>query len=438
MSIVTRAWILLLALRAWGQAGGAPDPASGLSSGLSSEDLVLRALPRNGDLLAAREQVRAAHGGLTQAGLRANPSLDVSGMQQVAGSDNNFMVGASLPLELFGRRERRVEVARGDVRMAELEAAQTERQLRTDIEMKVGDVLAARRNLQFTEELAAINQQAVDLLRARVEKGSAAPLELNLLRVELSRIQASRADLEGKLGVTLLELKSLAGMKPDEELRLKGTLEPPPLPLTLEAATARALSQRPDLLVLRASEIVASAKVKQARVEARPDASVNANYQRMDFGFGVNGILPGGGLHRVQGIFHDVTAGVTVSLPVRNRNQGAIESAAALETAARRRREYAELIVSREVAAAFLSYRKAREGLDIYREGVRQQARQNLDVVRKVYELGRTPYTDVIAEQRRYVDVESGYTEALSRYYQASVRLCAAVAAGGRSPCREQ
>ena len=418
---------------AWGQSAGVLDPVHGLSA----EDLVARALPRNGDLLAARQQVAAARGGLTQAGLRANPSLELSGMQEVAGSDNNVMLGGSLPLELFGRRDRRVEVARGDLRVSEFEAAQHERQLRLDIELKMGEVLAALRNLQFTEELAALNQQAVDLMRARVEKGSAAPLDLNMLRVELSRIEAARADLEGKLGVNLLELKSLAAMKPDEELHVKGTLEPAPFPLTLEAATARALSKRPDLLAVRASETVTAAKLKQARVEGRPDASLNANYQRMDFGFGLNGILPGGGLRRVQGIFNDVTVGVSLSLPVRNRNQGAIESAVALEEAAHRRREYAELIVGREVAAAFLSYRKAREGLDIYREGVRGQARQNLDVVRKVYELGRTPYTEVIAEQRRYVDVETGYTEALSRYYQASMRLCSAVAADGRDTCRE-
>ncbi len=430
---MSAAVLLAVLPTAWGQSAGVLDPVHGLSA----EDLVARALPRNGDLLAARQQVAAARGSLTQAGLRANPSLELSGMQEVAGSDNNFMLGGSLPLELFGRRDRRVEVARGDLRVSEFEAAQHERQLRLDIELKMGEVLAALRNLQFTEELAALNQQAVDLMRARVEKGSAAPLDLNMLRVELSRIEAARADLEGKLGVNLLELKSLAAMKPDEELHVKGTLEPSPFPLTLEAATARALSKRPDLLAVRASETVTAAKLKQARVEGRPDASVNANYQRMDFGFGVNGTLPGGGLRRVQGMFNDVTLGVSLSLPVRNRNQGAIESAVALEEAAHRRREYAELIVGREVAAAFLSYRKAREGLDIYREGVRGQARQNLDVVRKVYELGRTPYTEVIAEQRRYVDVETGYTEALSRYYQASVRLCSAVAADGRDTCRE-
>ena len=105
------------------------------------------------------------------------------------------------------------------------------------------------------------------------------------------------------------------------------------------------------------------------------------------------------------------------------RNQGNIETAVAQMEEARQRREYAELIVRREVSAAYLAYAKTKESLDIYSRGVRGQASENLDVIRKTYELGRTQLLDVIAEQRRFTDIETGYTETLNRYYQASVRL---------------
>jgi cobalt-zinc-cadmium efflux system outer membrane protein len=51
-------------------------------------------------------------------------------------------------------------------------------------------------------------------------------------------------------------------------------------------------------------------------------------------------------------------------------------------------------------------------------------------VIRKTYELGRTQLLDVIAEQRRFIDVETGYTEVLNRSYQASVRVRTAAALG--------
>ena len=139
-----------------------------------------------------------------------------------------------------------------------------------------------------------------------------------------------------------------------------------------------------------------------------------------------------GQLRPVQGTFHFLTVGVTISLPVRNRNEGAIEAAVAQVEEARRRREYAELIATREVSAAFLAQEKATQSLGIYRDGVRGQAGQNLEVIRRTYELGRTQLLDVIAEQRRFIEIETGYTEALSRHYQTSVRLRTAAGLGTR------
>ena len=66
---------------------------------------------------------------------------------------------------------------------------------------------------------------------------------------------------------------------------------------------------------------------------------------------------------------------------------------------------------------------KAEESLKIYRTGVRDQAGRNLEIVRRSQELGRGTFLDVIAEQRRFLEVETGYTEALSRKYLAAVRL---------------
>ena len=389
--------------------------------GQTSEDLVARALVQNGEILAGGRQVAAARGGVTQAGLKANPSAAFTESQEVAGGQNNFMIGGSLPLELYHRRERRIEVAQAGVKMAEFDQAERERRLRADVESKFGEVLASARNLQVAEELLALNRQALDLTQTRADQGAAPPLDANLLRVEVNRIDALRVDLEAKLGVAMLELKSLVGMKPEEELRLKGSLEAVFADQVI--AITHVVEARPDLLATRAAEQVASAKLRQAETEARPDASISAAYQRMDSSFNLNGLNTAGQPRPIQGIFHFLAVGVSINLPTRNKNQGAIETAVAQMDEAKRRREYAELIATREVAAALLVLGKAQEGLRIYRSGVRGQASQNLDVIRKTYELGRTQLLDVIAEQRRFIDIEMGYTEALSRYYQAAVRV---------------
>jgi cobalt-zinc-cadmium efflux system outer membrane protein len=95
--------------------------------------------------------------------------------------------------------------------------------------------------------------------------------------------------------------------------------------------------------------------------------------------------------------------------------------------AAQRRLAAVMLTIRQEVTAAYTQYDAAQRALDIYTQGVREPARENLEVVRQTYTLGRAPLTDVIAEQRHYIDIETGYTEALKQEYDAAVDIERAV-----------
>jgi len=228
----------------------------------------------------------------------------------------------------------------------------------------------------------------------------------------------------GKVEVALLELRNLIGAGTSEPLKLRGDFGDliDSLPAVAEA-TARALKGRPDLLAARAAEALAEARIEEARAAGRADAEVRAGYQRMRSGFDVNGINEAGRLAPVADTFHSVTFGVTLTLPVRDKNAGAIESAAAELDAARRRREFLELTVRREVAAGYARYEAAARAAEIYRVGVRGQAEQNLSVIRKTYELGSKTLLDYIAEQRRYVELEDDYINSILETYLSRVEI---------------
>jgi outer membrane protein TolC len=63
----------------------------------------------------------------------------------------------------------------------------------------------------------------------------------------------------------------------------------------------------------------------------------------------------------------------------------------------------------------------------VYSREVRTLARQNLNVVRQSYELGRTTIFEVLAEQKRYLEQERAYTETLRLAYEARTALKRAV-----------
>ena len=394
------------------------------TTGTTADEAVRLALENNGELVAMRKERDAARALVKQAKLRANPSLEANGAKQINGQDNNLMVQGSLPLELGGRRKARILVAERELAVREKAVEDRERLLASDVRNKLGEALAATLKLKFTENTLESALNAFHLVQARVTKGKSAPLEENMTLVEVNRLRSIRETANGKTVITLLELRNLLGMKPEEPIRLRGDFDNlvSPLPI-LADKTANALQARPDLAGLRAMEDLGDAQIEQAKAGGRLDASVTTGYQRMNSSFPLNGITDSGGLRPIQDIFHFFTFGVTFQIPVLDRNQGATEAAIANRDASRNRREFGELIVRREVATAFARYESSAKAMEIFRVGVRGQANANLDVVRQTYELGARNLIDYLIEERRYIDIENEFIDMQLAVYQANVEM---------------
>jgi outer membrane protein, heavy metal efflux system len=396
---------------------------------LTADEVVARALADNPELRAARAEVDAAAARVRQAALRPNPMLDLGG-QKALGPDNNVNVGVTVPLDLNGRKAGRVGVAEREVELRRAQLADRERRLRAEIRTKAGEVLAARRNLTIVDELLDANRQGLRLVEERVRAGAVPALDANLMRVDVNRLEASRPLLASRVEVATLQLQALAGMRADEPLVLRGELAPPAV--VPGAPDTFTLADRPDLRAARAEVAGAQARVRKEQAEGRWDASVNVGYQRQDFGYDLRGLTDSGATRPIRDVFHYFGGGVTITLPVRNRNQGNIAAAEAEVTATERRLEFMDLAARREVQAAQAQLKAAGRALALFETGVRDVARANVDVVRQSYALGRATLLEVIGEQRRYIEIEQGYTDALKQVYDAAVELERAVGTPAR------
>jgi len=396
-------------------------------NGLTESDLVTRALANNPALAAQRQAIDSAKGALAQAHLRANPSLAVGGLQEVNGDDNRFNVGAEVPLELFGRRARRTEVAAQKLSFTRETVNDNEQLLTAEVRKRFADALAAVRNLEFVEQLLKANREFLKLMEDRVREGAVPALDADEVRVEANRIESLRIDYQAKAEIIMLALKEAAGMPPDEPLRLKGDLAQPVLALDKAQLLQLALDHRPDLAAERAAEMMAAAVARQQEVEAKPDASFSAGYERPNSGFSFSAFNAAGNLQPIRQTFNYAVFGMKWTLPVFNRNQGSIAAAKAEVVSARNQVTAVDLALRHEVTQAIVRYEAAQERTGVYRSGVRDQAARNLDVVRQTYGYGRIPLLDVIAEQRRFIDIETAYTDVLLDVYASRVALERAV-----------
>lgn len=407
-----------------------PSPVSSVQNyldpqgGMTADEAVRTALERNQELAAMRKEVEVGEQLLRQAGLRANPSVEFGGERQIRGMDDRYMVQGGIPLEIGGRIAARKRIAESELEIRKLAAAERERLLAGEVRTKFGEALAAILKLRFTEEILMTARRNYDLVAAQVEEGRRAPLEQNIEVVELNRIRAMREDAEAAAELAMLELRNLMGLEPDAGMRLRGTLETVPdgLPLRSDAVSL-ALVRRTDLAGAVAARQLAAARGYQARAEGRIDADLMLGYQRMRSGFPFQAFDENGMLMPIENRMNFFTFGIKLTLPVFDRKQGMLAAAKLEEEAAEKRREFGELVVRREVAAAYVNLNRKVRAEQIFRVGVRDQAAQNLEVVRQMYELGSRNLLEYIGELRRYIEIENDYIDVQREAYLARIEV---------------
>ncbi|NNE67568.1 MAG: TolC family protein [Pyrinomonadaceae bacterium] len=380
------------------------------SNGMTADEAVKSAIENNEQFLALLKEAESAERLIEQAEQRARMSVSANGLQQAIGKSHRYSIQTSIPLELGGRRNARVLVATQKAKIKRKRVEQGESEIATAVRRKFGETLALILRLELTEEMLNVTQNSYRLVQARVVEGKTAPLEENMLLVEVNRLRSARETDESKVQIALLELKNLIGLSVNTPLRLKGDLKDSltNFPLLAEL-TERALQTRPDLELLRATVDLADAKTDKAKKDGKFDASATIGYQRLRISPAVQ--------------FNYVVFGMKIMLPHANKSRDAIEASVLESQAAEKRRDFAELSVRKEVANALIRYTSAVRAKEITRVGVVGQAENNLDVVRKTYEMGSRSLLDYIAEQRRYIDYKNGLIKAELAVYLARIEV---------------
>ena len=192
--------------------------------------------------------------------------------------------------------------------------------------------------------LLGINRDYLRLTEARVQKGDAAPLEADLLRVELNRDEAQRSSRTGAFGPHCYSSKPLWTL-PNSPLPIAANLTPPPFDDDLPHLKTLAITSRPDIRALRITEDQTAAQSALAKVETKPNLTVLGEYSHADTAFDQYGLTATGTLAPIRDHIDSIGIGVSIPLTTVRRNRGNIEAAAARQTGAKLRREYLEAVI---------------------------------------------------------------------------------------------
>jgi cobalt-zinc-cadmium efflux system outer membrane protein len=376
------------------------------------------ALSRHGGLDAARAAIEARAGSTRQAGLLPNPVFSLQtenwrfyGTPGFSASRNlDVFAWVGLPIETAGKRTRRVELAEADERIAEHESRLAAWRIRQSVKKAYWEVLAAVSDVEMLARSRETLQRLENYHEVQVRQGAMAEVDLIKVRVEAGRaaLALSGAEMEiSRAKIALLEAMGIPELSTGFEVR-----QPDARPVDVswdDAAASRqtvekALAHRAEVLLGRSHVERARAAVEYQRSLARPDVTPYLGYKR-------------------NSAFHTLIGGVSIALPVRDRNTGRIGEALAEV----RRREAAlraaEARISAEVAAAVETVRRRSEMLRLMEAGMVDHARETSQIALAAYQEGGVELLEVLDAERARNEIALFYSRLVFDYQLSWVDL---------------
>ena len=395
----------------------------GPPGGLTLDQAIDRLVHENISLRSRFLEIPKAQADVLTASLRANPILFADAQQVPYGSfaeeagPTQYDLNITYPLDLSGKRQARTTAAGQTRRVLEAQYQDAVRIEIANLSTAFLQVLAERETLRYARTSA---EGLADLLeKTRVLLENEAITEADYLQIanQLEAARIGAIDAEELLRDAKRTLGGLLTIPPEqaEAMEVRGTihdLAPPPAPV--ETLTRMALDVRPDLVAIRRGIALAGANVDLALANRYSD--VYLLYQ--PYTYQKNSSL---------GTGNSWAVGLTVPLPLYNRNQGNIQRArisvqqVKLDLADRER----QVVI--EVRRASREYAVTRAAVERVERALLPSAGRVLDTAVRQLELGEIDALAYLNAQRAYNDVVRQYRDTLVRHRRGMFALNTAV-----------
>lgn len=367
-------------------------------SAMGLDELIALGLERNPRLAQVGYSIDAARGRAIQAGLYPNPTVNINldelgdrtgpgGVNTVPLVNQEIVMGGKLRLSR--------SAASREVDQASLNLMSQRYTLFAAIRQSYFEVLTLQRRVEILDELVKLAEDSVRTTRTLLEAKQVARLDLVQLEVDLERYRAEREATARELPAAFRRLAAVVGVYNIPGSRLAGSLDTPLPDYNMEHAQQFVVSEHPELRSAQVGVERAQILLRRARVEPIPNLTVGAGYVRQN-----------------QNKSDDWVVGVTLPVPVWNRNQGNILTAQAEVSEAIQQVGRVENDLVERLATAFRDFVAARLRAERYRDAILPRANETYELSLKAYKGGQFEYLRVLEAQRSVAQARLEYIRA--------------------------
>ena len=320
---------------------------------LTLKEAEQRFLERNLSLIAERYNIDMAQAQVLQAKLFENPVISLeqnvynrlNGKYFDFGKEGEAVVEIEQVIHLAGQRNKQVRLEKINKEIAEYQFEEVMRTLRQELNEKFVEVYFLSKSIAIYEKEVNSLQVLLGGMKIQQEKGNISLMEISRLESMLFSLRKEKNERENDLLTTRGELNLLLNLPEDTQVQLsldEEVLQQLDLSQLSFADLKAIINERPDQKIARSTVNASRANLKLQKSMAFPEFSVKGNYDR------------------VGNFINDYFAiGVSLSVPIFNRNQGNIKAARFSIQQAGVQQEYAANRADMELFTAYTSLEKA-------------------------------------------------------------------------------
>ncbi len=372
------------------RAGAGLRPAAGsfevppgvvLEDGLSEEEAVATALWNNAAFQELLADLGIARGDLIQAGLLPNPEMAYF----VQMSHKPFKYLFDFPVEALWLRPIRVAAAQGEACRTAERLTQAGLDLIRDVRQAHSDVALAQARVRIAKESAELRGKIAEFAEKRLKAGDISAQEAATARIDGLQAKQDVARVEFDVGIAGERLRNLlgAGCVPNA-LEVPEPPNSTELPIEPRMLADEAMKSRPDATAAAEATAAAAERLRLAKLGWFRALGI------LDATSGTSG--------------HQFGPALRFTLPVFNRNEGAIARAEAEWQKAKLGQQTIAQQIVLDVQRAGRQHAQARSELDILRATVRPEVEAQIARAQKSFEKGNVPVLIVLEATRALLD----------------------------------
>ncbi len=378
--------------------------AAAAAEPLSLAKAIELALEGNPEVAAAKRQWEATEGQVLQGRSRPNPELAYS-LEDTRSKTRTQSWQLNLPVELGGKRAARTKAAEKTREQAQAQLAELQATVRANVAAAYFDVLTAQERLVLARDSAALAKSSTDTVSKRVAAGKVSPVEESKARVAEAGVRVELAQAASEQRNALSRLFALLGRIDAPYTVLEGKAENLPSVPSL-ADLQPLISSAPGVVLARIEVDRRKALTDLEQSKRVPDVTVSVGMQRSN-----------------ETQRNVLLLGVSVPLPVFDRNQGNLLEALKLEDKARDELQAATVRLHSEVAQARERLSTIIAEVQSLKQDVLPGAKSAYDAATIGFENGKFNFLEVLDAQRTYFTAKSQYLKALGEAHRAAADI---------------